>query len=74
MADLIDDELLDAIAIAGRPTRPSIDFRMEHVAQRVVLGRALVRKWARPPAATAIELRWTGARVAARTAPGAAGA
>ena len=39
MADLIDDELLDAIAIAGRPDEAVDRLRAwEGVAERVVLG------------------------------------
>jgi alkanesulfonate monooxygenase SsuD/methylene tetrahydromethanopterin reductase-like flavin-dependent oxidoreductase (luciferase family) len=75
MADLIDDELLDAIAIAGRPDE-ALDrlSAWEHVAQRVVLGvpwYGMAPDRQRDAIEAALDL---GARVAARTAPGAAGA
>jgi probable F420-dependent oxidoreductase len=75
MADLIDDELLDAIAIAGRPDE-ALDrlSAWEGVAQRVVLGvpwYGMAPDRQRDAIEAALDL---GARVAARTAPGAAGA
>jgi probable F420-dependent oxidoreductase len=75
MADLIDDELLDAIAIAGRPDE-ALDrlSAWEGVAQRVVLGvpwYGMAPDRQRDAIEAALDL---GARVAARPAPGAAGA
>ncbi|MGA3057107.1 MAG: TIGR03617 family F420-dependent LLM class oxidoreductase [Candidatus Limnocylindrales bacterium] len=72
MTALIDDELLDAIAIAGRPDEAADRLKAwDGVAERVVLGvpwYGMDPGWQREALEAALEL---GARVAAQTASGA---